>query len=44
MIENVPKAKFYKVRVNHRDGPSYSYGQIEQSGWQIELALGSWND
>lgn len=38
-IADVPDAKFYKAKINHRDGPSYSYADLEQRGWKIELRL-----
>jgi hypothetical protein len=37
---DVPKVKFYKIEVGHRQGPAFSYKELENSGWAPALALG----
>lgn len=39
-IIGLPEATFYSVQVSHRDGPSYSFAEMEAAGWDIALSLG----
>ena len=39
-LGEVPDAEFYSPQISHRDGPTYSYDDLEAAGWTMELTLG----
>lgn len=39
-IRSVPRATFYEVEVGHRGGLTYSYDELRQRSWHVELTLG----
>lgn len=39
-VEDVPTSDFYSVRVGHRDGPTYSFKDLEDLNWAMDLSLG----
>jgi hypothetical protein len=40
VVEDVPRADFYTVEVGGRGGPSYSYEDLDDAGWEIDLEIG----
>lgn len=40
-VKGVPSAKFYSVKVGHRDGPSYSAKEMDGQDWDVALSIGS---
>lgn len=38
-VAGIPDAAFYRVKVNHRDGPTYSMTDMETRGWVVDLVL-----
>jgi hypothetical protein len=39
-LENLPKAKFYKIETGRRQGPTFSYEDMERDNWSLVLSLG----
>lgn len=39
-VEDVPTSDFYSVRVGHRDGPTYTFKDLEGLNWAMDLSLG----
>lgn len=39
-VEDVPTSDFYSVRVGHRDGPTYSFRDLDDLRWTMDLSLG----
>lgn len=39
-LPDAPKADFYRVKISHRDGPTWSAADLEGRGWRVELTLG----
>jgi hypothetical protein len=42
-VHDVPKAKYYRVTTGRasRNGPQYSYDEIRQQHWSVQLTLGT---
>jgi len=40
-VNDVPKAKFYTIEVGGRSGPTYSFDDLEESGWVVGLNIGT---
>jgi hypothetical protein len=38
-VAGVPESSFYRVKVNHRDGPTYSTVDMAARGWVVDLTL-----
>jgi hypothetical protein len=38
-IEDVPRADFYQVEIGTHGGPSYSYAEMQQANWDLQLSL-----
>jgi hypothetical protein len=38
-VEDVPRADFYQVEIGSHGGPSYSYGEMQQANWDLQLSL-----
>lgn len=39
-VEDIPASDFYSVRVGNRDGPTYSFEDLEELDWTMVLSLG----
>jgi hypothetical protein len=39
-VEDVPESDFYAIRISHRSGPTYSYEQLQEMNWHIQLSIG----
>lgn len=37
----VPRASFYTVKIGRRGAPTYSFQEMEQNDWKIDLSIGS---
>jgi hypothetical protein len=36
-VHEVPRARFYQVKIAGRGGPSYSYEDMVNAGWKVTL-------
>lgn len=41
LVPDVPQRSFYTVQVANRAGPTYSYNDLQSSGWTIKMDIGS---
>ncbi|MCV0377535.1 hypothetical protein [Microbacterium sp.] len=39
-VGRLPNAAFYTIEVANRDGPSYSFDDLEREGWEVRLSIG----
>ena len=39
-VPDLPKAKFYTVNIGKRNGPTYSFAQLEKTGFEVSLKYG----
>jgi hypothetical protein len=39
-IPEVPQAKFYSIKIGSHSGPNYSFDQMQQNNWTVDLSLG----
>jgi hypothetical protein len=39
-IEDVPRVDFYNLSIGRRDGPTYTFEEMERNGWEVALSIG----
>ena len=40
VVEDLPRADFYAVEVSHRGAVTFSFDELEEEGWRIQLSIG----
>ena len=39
-VEGVPASDFYTIRIGSREGPTYTFEDLEAMSWHVELSIG----